>query len=252
MYILALVLMSRETIIEMEKKIIDGRSIVVFPSELPVCSVVYCNSYGDRGVQLLEACRQMGCPPFHLVMISDINWDSDLSPWPAGKIISSQDNFRGEADAYLRWMTDRLIPLCEQTLKDMGGFTDTAPVRVLAGYSMAGLFALYAMYHADYFQGIVSASGSVWYPDFETYALGREIPGHPSVYISIGDKESNSSNRFLKKTEGISRNLAEHYAASGLNSVFELNPGNHFTDSEPRQARGIASVLNNHKNQLTL
>jgi predicted alpha/beta superfamily hydrolase len=233
----------------MTSKMMDGRQVTLFPAQrqsgtrqpetpdqpLPT---VYCNSYGDRGEELLQFCHDLGSKPFHMALISNLQWDADLSPWPVGRILSKQDDFRGQATEYLDWMQHKLIPEVEKTLDE------PSPIRILAGYSMAGLFAINAIYHTDIFKAIVSASGSLWYPDFETYALTHAVIGHPAVYISIGDKESNSKNQYLSKTVGICEHLAAHYSSTGLDATFELNPGNHFTDMDLRQARGITWALN--------
>jgi predicted alpha/beta superfamily hydrolase len=117
--------------------------------------------------------------------------------------------------------------------------------KVLAGYSMAGLFALYAAYRTGAFDGIVSASGSVWFPDFSAFAQNTPLdPAPKCIYLSLGDAESNSRNQCLQQIESITRSLFEHYHDSGIPSTFELNSGNHFKDYDLRLAKGIAWTLN--------
>jgi predicted alpha/beta superfamily hydrolase len=212
---------------------LDDYQVTITPSAEPTDVIVYCNSYDDGTDAILKSSRELKCPAFHLVVISKIHWDADMSPWRADKIISKYDHFTGNADHYLDWMLTRLIPHCEQALQV------ESPRRILLGYSMSGLFSLYAMYHTDQFSVHVSASGSVWYPDFVDYAINHTPLAAFPVYLSIGDKESISKNKYLKTTIDKTRQLAEHYSSQGHPCHFDLNPGNHFVDAGPRQAMGI-------------
>ena len=123
--------------------------------------------------------------------------------------------------------------------------TINAPTfRVIAGYSMGGLFALYAPYITDLFSRVVSASGSVWYPDFVSYVRENNFLRKPdAIYLSLGDRESQTKNRFLSQTEDRTKELFSIYQSRQINSIFELNPGNHFTDAPYRLAKGIAWML---------
>jgi predicted alpha/beta superfamily hydrolase len=215
------------------KLTLDDYQVTITPSVQPTDVIVYCNSYGDGTDSILESCRKMDCPAFHLVVVSKIHWDADMSPWPADKIISKSDHFTGNADQYLDWMLTRLIPHCEQTLQEK------TPRRILLGYSMSGLFSLYAMYRTNQFSVHVSASGSVWYPDFVDFAMSHSPLVAFPVYLSIGDRESISKNKYLKTTIDKTRQLTEYYQSQGHICHFDLNPGNHFVDADLRQAKGI-------------
>jgi predicted alpha/beta superfamily hydrolase len=110
------------------------------------------------------------------------------------------------------------------------------------------------MYRTTAFSKIVSASGSVWFPGFESFALSHRLPAEiKGIYLSIGDKESISKISALKETENITRRLAEYYSGGSavtahqnnppIRTIFELNQGNHFTDYDLRLAKGITAVL---------
>ncbi len=43
--------------------------------------------------------------------------------------------------------------------------------------------------------------------------------------------------------EDKTRKIYEHYKDSGINTTFEMNPGNHFKDVDLRLAKGIAWIL---------
>ena len=217
---------------------IDGKQIALFASETENAPVVYANMFSESGSEVLCECEKLGCKPFHFVSITGLRWDEELSPWAHAPVVSKDDNFTGEAEKYIRRLADVIIPRVEENIK--------APTfRVIAGYSMGGLFALYAPYITDLFSRAVSASGSVWYPGFVTFVQENDFLRKPdAVYLSLGDRESRTKNRFLCQTEDRTRELYSIYQSQAINSMFELNPGNHFKDAPHRLAKGIAWVLN--------
>ena len=217
---------------------IDGKQIALFTSESENAPVVYANMFSEFGSEVLCECEKLGCKPFHLVSITGLRWDEELSPWAHSPVVSKDDNFTGEADKYIRRLADTIIPRVEEKIK--------APAfRVIAGYSMGGLFALYAPYVTDLFSRAVSASGSVWYPGFVSYVQENDFLRKPdAIYLSLGDRESRTKNQFLSQTEDRTRELCSIYQSQDINSMFELNPGNHFKDAPHRLAKGIAWALN--------
>lgn len=214
----------------------DGRTVKVYDTGARGVPTVYASMYMEAGEAVLGACGRLGCPAFNLVTVSDLHWDEDLSPWPSEPVVTADDHFTGESDGYARYIDGEVIPYAESIL---GGSE-----RVIAGYSMGGLFALYAPYVSDSFDRCVSGSGSVWFPNFVEYVESHDFRRVPkSVYLSIGDRESRTRNPYMKLTEGNTRHLCEFYRSKGIDSTFELNPGNHFKDADIRLAKGIAWTL---------
>ena len=217
---------------------IDKRIVKLYRGDGEALPVVYSNDYAESGEAVLGRCADLGCPPFHLVTVSELGWDRNLSPWPSAPVVSKNDHFDGNAPEYLKWYLGNVVPFAEETLelKD--------PVSYVAGYSMAGLFALWSLYETDFFRGAVCASGSLWYPGFCEFALSHAFRRVPEgVYLSLGDRESISKNSALQKTEAVFRTLNEQYARGGLAAIFELNPGNHYRDTDLRMAKGIRWLL---------
>ena len=199
---------------------------------------VYLNAGDDEGAATWEACRSIGCPAFTLAVIAGLQWNHDLTPWPMPPIWKNDTPYTGGADDYLALLTGEILPAVEETLGEKPLY------RVLAGYSLAGLFAVYAAYHTDAFARIVSASGSLWYSDFLEYTQSHDLCRAPEkMYFSLGDKEAKTKNRYLCLVEERSRTLFEKYSNQGISTKFELNPGNHFMDADGRMARGIRWIL---------
>ena len=214
-----------------------GKKITVFENENENVPVVYANMYSKAELDVLCECEKLACKPFHLVSVTGLRWDEELSPWQHGPVVSQSDHFTGEAEQYARFLTEKIIPSAEEILPK-------PRFRVIAGYSMGGLFALYAPYITEAFSRAVSASGSVWYPGFVEYVKTHDFLQAPdAIYRSLGDKESRTKNQYLSRTENCMNELYSFYQSKGIDSIYELNQGNHFRDVPYRLAKGIAWVL---------
>ena len=220
------------------KMTIEGRSVELFPSTRPGAPLVLLNAGHGEGEVVRDQIAAETRAEFSLACIGDIDWDDELTPWPAPSAFSNQPPYGGGADAYLRALTNRVLPQIVETLG--------VPPRyvALAGYSLAGLFALYAMYRTDAFSRFASASGSVWYPGFVEYALSHAPVRRPDrVYLSVGDREARTRNAAMRPVEESARRLWRAYRAMDMNAAFELNPGGHFDQVTWRIARAVAWLL---------
>ena len=172
------------------------------------------------------------------VFISGFDWNQDLSPWPAPAAWKGTPDFSGGANAFLDELTGDVLPEVRVEL----GY-DPAWY-VIAGYSLAGLFAVYSLYRTDVFRRAASASGSMWFDGFREYAVSHPFAGNPDrVYFSLGKKESRTRNRRVAAVEEDTRVICEHYQEQGVETVFEINPGNHFQNPQERLAKGISWIL---------
>ena len=115
---------------------------------------------------------------------------------------------------------------------------------LLGGYSLAGLFSLWASYYTGIFQGIAAASPSVWFPKWIDYAMEHN-PHAQSIYLSLGDKEEKAKSPVMAQVGNAIRRQHELLMEQEVNTILEWNAGNHFVDSEKRMAKGFAWLLNN-------
>jgi hypothetical protein len=214
------------------------RRVVLYKLVSGPAPLVYSIDYHENGQLLLEACKQVDCQGFNLVTISGLRWNQELSPWPVETVVSKDDNFAGEANRWLPMLTDEVVPAIERLL-------DAPPVwRCLAGYSLAGLFAVWTAHQSDLFSRILSASGSMWYPGWLEYVQTHEpVAALNGIYLSVGEQESTSRNAVLQTVGERTRQVAEVMAAQGINAKFELNPGNHFKNPPLRVAKGIKWLM---------
>ncbi len=215
-----------------------GKRIDVYPSASRDRPVIYLNTVSGEGAEVWKALRGMECPDFTLVSISRLKWDHDMSPWDIPPISRKAAPCTGGADDYLRLLVDEIVPRAEETTQGM------VPWRGLAGYSLAGLFALYSLYRTDIFSRIASVSGSLWFPGFKEYVFSHDMKRAPTcLYLSLGDQEWKTRNPYLKSVQANMEEIYDFYRQRGLNASFHLNSGNHFSDAVQRTASGISWIL---------
>ena len=135
---------------------IQGKMISIFPCLKATVPIVYLNTFSDEGQKVYEAAQAAGCPPFTLVAINNLSWNHDMAPWDSPPAFKNAEPCTGGADDYLRLLTEEIVPTAEKELAGVPCW------RGIAGYSLAGLFALYAIYQTDLFSRVGSMSGSLW------------------------------------------------------------------------------------------
>ena len=218
---------------------IDGKACRIFGSDAPVCLLIQLAERNELPRLAAEAGQiaSLREVPFVLVAIEVENWLVDLMPWPDGNV--SRDP---EAGKHGHEMLDYILLSLVPELEKRYG---TLPV-ILGGYSLGGLFALWASSQSDRFNAIAAASPSpsVWIKDWIPYAQ-KHIPLADSVYLSLGDREEFVKNQAIARVGDNLRTqyaqLQEQLGAQHCTLVWEQ--GNHFSDSEGRLARAFAWCL---------
>lgn len=171
--------------------------------------------------------------PFVLCRVEVTDWDAQLSPWQALPVFGNE-NFAGEAAETLQQLLMDILPVLQQRYGAL-------PV-CLAGYSLAGLFALWAATQAAHFQAVAAASPSVWFPDWMNYAERYPLRVR-AVYLSLGDKEDRSRSPLLREVSNNIRRQDELLETQGITHILQWNEGNHFKNPELRTATAIAWCL---------
>ena len=165
---------------------------------------------------------------FHLIAVRIDDWNKDLSPWKAPAVFG-KDGFGSDAS---KTLCD-LLELC----------SDKSKTYYIGGYSLEGLFALWAAYQTDAFSGIAAASPSMWFPGFADYMKKNEIRTD-TVYLSLGDREEKARNPVMATVGDRIRETYQMLKERGVNCILEWNNGNHFKDADIRTAKAFAWVMN--------
>lgn len=217
---------------------IANKTISVFASSAPNAPVIYLNTFSGEGQKIFQATQDAHYPSFTLIAISDLDWDHDMAPWDCPPIFKNTQPCTGGADDYLKLLTETIVPTVENNL------AGTPCWRGIAGYSLAGLFAVYAIYQTDLFSRVGSMSGSLWFPGIKEYIFSHEPKCQPDyIYFSLGDKESKTRNPILQSVQSNTEEIQTFYQKKGVNTVFQQNSGNHYNHATERTATGIGWLL---------
>lgn len=215
-----------------------NKTISVFPAVSADRPVIYLHTFEQTGQEIFQILQHSHCTDFTLVAISGLDWNNDMTPWPLASSSEKGSVFTGGADTYLELLTRTIIPETEQSIPG-------CPVwRGIAGYSLAGLFALYSLYRTDLFSRAASMSGSLWYPGIKEYVFSHQMKTKPDcIYFSLGSKENKTRNQLMKNVRQNTEEIVSFCENNSIQTVFQLNPGNHFSDTLNRSAAGIEWLL---------
>ncbi|MBS5328011.1 MAG: hypothetical protein KHX99_02305 [Atopobium sp.] len=231
------------------KTIISGLSIHTQMSSVAGAPIVYLlGDVADNSpVQVPEGVS--------LVNVGADLWEENFSPWCAPRVFAKGPNFGDGAQKTLDTLINQVIPWAESEL------TEPPAYRVLVGYSLAGLFSLWAgvsqqvargcqpgaaapQFGASVaiFQRIGAVSGSFWFPgllDYVDQQLNRGVIGLTHAYLSLGDREARTPNPQIMHVRENAEFLASKLESAGIISTFELNRGNHFQNVEGRMQKAL-------------
>ena len=213
---------------------IAGRLCRLFGSETPDVLLIqpsarHENASLENEVTQLTALIDR---PFLLVTIELEDWTIDLMPWWDGNI--SRDPKAGKHGQ------ETLDYILQDLLPDLERRYGPRPV-VLGGYSLAGLFALWASCQTDRFQAIAAASPSVWIHGWIPFAK-KNRPMAEAVYLSLGDREEHVKNQAIAR---VGDNIRAYYEMLRIqldqeHCILVWEEGGHFNDDAGRLARAFA------------
>ena len=200
--------------------------------------LIVFHSFSDEGEAVYQELRKQNAPECNFLSIAIHDWQREMSPWYAPALSKDGEVFSGGADAYLESLLTAILPWAEDSIHGKASFMG------IAGYSLAGLFALYAMYKTDVFSRVAGMSGSFWFPEFKEFCKENAIKILPEkLYLSIGDQESKTRHPILRTMQENTEDLLDYFRSLGIPCKYELNPGNHFQDVNLRCAKGILELL---------
>ncbi|MCR5742882.1 MAG: esterase [Lachnospiraceae bacterium] len=164
---------------------------------------------------------------FKLVAVLVDDWNADLSPWEADAVFGKVGFAGGSAD----------------TLREVLNYcSDSSKTYLIGGYSLAGLFSLWAAFNTDVFKGVAAASPSVWFPNFTDYMKEHDMKAS-HVYLSLGDREEKTKNPVMARVGDCIRQANDVLISQGVDTHLTWNVGNHFKDSDVRTAKAFAWLI---------
>ena len=216
----------------MIESIIAGRKCRLFGSERPGCLLVQPSARHENGTLEAEVAQleALAPKPFLLATIELEDWTIDLMPWWDGNI--SRDPEAGKhGQETLDFILNDLLPELESRYGAL-------PV-LLGGYSLGGLFALWASCQTDRFRAVAAASPSVWIHGWLPFAK-KHVPMADAIYLSLGDREEHVKNQAIARVGDNLRAYYELLQAQSRRCTLVWEEGNHFNDNAGRLARAFA------------
>ena len=174
-----------------------------------------------------------------IVQVNGVDWNDDLTPWPAHGVFKKAKPFGGKADAFLGQLVDTCLPDIEGSL-----CLDEGVERTLLGVSLSGMFAVWAGFSTDVFTNIISISGSMWYDGFaEWVATHRMSPCVRKVCMLLGVREKDTKEARMANVHADTAAVAKSLAVnSHAEVIFETVEGTHFSPVMPRISRAFEVV----------
>ncbi len=210
---------------------ISGRTchIIINEAELPTIYWGEMKNSSETIEKVLALCEDVKC---NYVVYEVEDWNTDFSPWEF--TLNKKMSFPGCGRQTLDWLMNECVPYCEKEYNLTGQ-------RILCGYSLAGLFSLWAFYESQAFSGVISCSGSLWFGDWISYTEIRIAPQNSSIYLSLGDREEKARDRIMATVGDCTRRQYELVCGDKNVSrhILEWNDGGHFNEPDKRIAKGI-------------
>ena len=216
---------------------IENRTCRLFGSDNPDCLLIQPSARHETATLEAEAAQiaALSQTPFVLATVELEDWIIDLMPWPDRNISREEEAGRHAPDT-LHYILDALIPELKRRFGDR-------PI-ILGGYSLGGLFALWAAGQTDGFKALAAASPSVWIRDWLPFAK-KNVPRAEYVYLSLGDREEHVRNQAIARVGDCLRAhyelLREQLGPDRCTLVME--EGNHFSDNDGRLARAYSRCM---------
>lgn len=189
--------------------------------------------YDEDSVEKELACiKENTSEDFRLIALRVSDWNKDLSPWEAPAVFG-KEGFGGCA---------------AETLATITGICGESEVKYcIGGYSLAGLFALWAAYRSNLFSGVAAASPSMWFPGFTELMREQKVKCR-NIYLSLGDREEKTRNPVMAEVGNRIREAQEILKEQNVKCILEWNEGNHFKDADLRTARAFSWVIKQLRN----
>lgn len=223
---------------------VDNFPIQLYDCNFPKAPIIYLLAH-QIDPMLLSLLQEKQLPPFSLacIRISEAKWNTLLAPWDTPKNFPKYLRCQGGAPDFLKTLVEDLVPQIQAHLSHLCG------LQTIAGYSLAGLFSVFAMCQWDQLVGVCAVSGSFWYPDFQTWFLAHLPTNLPlCVYFSTSEKEWDSTNSRLSSLKSTIETMEKSLDKKGVKTICQINSGNHFQNATLRLATGIEWMLNHLEN----
>lgn len=188
----------------------------------------------NREVKALAANATKG---FAIVFFDTVEWAKALMPWH-DEAVSRDEEVGMHAQDTLNYIEESLVPWLHERFGKL-------PC-IIGGYSLGGLFALWAARQSAAFCAVAAASPSLWIKGWADFADNRSLNAQ-LAYVSLGDREEHCRNQRMARIGDCVRHehltLANQIGSSA--TTLEWNSGGHFGNEAERTAKAFAWCIEN-------
>ena len=188
----------------------------------------------NREVKALAANATKG---FAIVFFDTVEWAKALMPWH-DEAVSRDEEVGMHAQDTLIYIEESLVPWLHERFGKL-------PC-IIGGYSLGGLFALWAARLSTAFGAVAAASPSLWIKGWADFADNHSLNAQ-LAYVSLGDREEHCRNQRMARIGDCVRH--EHMTLTtqlGTSATtLEWNSGGHFGNEAERTAKAFAWCIEN-------
>ena len=229
------------TIIQNKNITIDGLNCNVFATERPEVLLIQPSARHEtkndginREVKVLATTATKG---FAIVFFDTVEWAKALMPWQ-DEVVSRNEEVGMHAQDTLVYIEESLVPWLHERFGKL-------PC-IIGGYSLGGLFALWAARQSAAFCAVAAASPSLWIKGWADFADNRSLNAQ-LAYVSLGNREEHCRNQCMARIGDCVRHehltLTEQIGTTA--TTLEWNNGGHFGEEAERTAKAFAWCIEN-------
>lgn len=174
---------------------------------------------------------------FAIVFFDTVEWAKALMPWH-DEAVSHDEEVGMHAQDTLNYIEESLVPWLHERFSKL-------PC-IIGGYSLGGLFALWAARQSTAFDAVAAASPSLWIKGWADFADSHSLNAQ-LAYVSLGDREEHCRNQRMARIGDCVRHehltLANQIGSSA--TTLEWNSGGHFGNEAERTAKAFAWCIEN-------
>ena len=173
-----------------------------------------------------------------VVSIPVRDWNDSLTPWKAPGLRRGAPRFGGDAVSTLAELRETVVPLVEAQT----GARRPAH-RAICGYSLGGLFSLFAFTGDRIFSACACLSGSLWYQGWVDYLGEAPFDGAGRyAFFSLGKKEPKAGAPIMRSVQDDMDACARILRERGCEVDCSLGPGNHMQHHRERFDEGLNAL----------
>lgn len=229
------------TIIQNENVNIGSIHCNVFATERPEVLLIQPSARHEtkndginREVKVLATTATKG---FAIVFFDTVEWAKALMPWQ-DEAVSRNEEVGKHAQDTLVYIEESLVPWLHERFGKL-------PC-IIGGYSLGGLFALWAARQSAAFCAVAAASPSLWIKGWADFADNRSLNAQ-LAYVSLSNREEHCRNQCMARIGDCVRHehltLAAQLGPSA--TTLEWNNGGHFGEEAERTAKAFAWCIEN-------